>query len=185
MMRWLPSALTLAGLGCAGAALLHPDPTGPVAVALWMIAVLFDQLDGPLARRLRASSALGAHLDGVSDVIIYIAVPAAVVVAAGAPTAAALIYMMAAGLRMARELRDGDKGITLGSPALLFMIPHALLGWAPHPAAATLFAVLTAGLLLSPLRLRRRGPLWVGMAVVGPIGLVAALARAATSTPLP
>ncbi|WP_170294795.1 CDP-alcohol phosphatidyltransferase family protein [Roseospira navarrensis] len=65
---WIPNALTLARLVLVGPILwCLAEGWFPAAVALFAVAGLTDALDGYLARRLDARSALGAALDPMAD----------------------------------------------------------------------------------------------------------------------
>src|SRR5205814_1234514 len=66
---------TLANLAkLAGAALILPDRHGPTiaAVVLLQFGLLFDHLDGTLARYRRTGTAFGAFYDKLSDAITWL-----------------------------------------------------------------------------------------------------------------
>jgi len=80
----LPSLITLGNLACGVAALLWileaartGDP-GRLALAGWLIllAMIFDGMDGKIARLTRETSDLGAQLDSLSDGVTFGLVPA-------------------------------------------------------------------------------------------------------------
>ena len=87
----LPGLLTLAGALCAlwASILLIRDGSAATeaAVLWWWLAVICDQLDGPLARALGATSPRGALLDGLSDSVLYLLAPAAICLVSDAPLA--------------------------------------------------------------------------------------------------
>ena len=176
VVGWLPSGLTLAGLACGGLALAVVSPAAAPGMALWLLAVVLDQLDGPAARRLRVVSAFGAHLDVVSDVVIYLAAPTRLLVELGAP-GAALLYLLAGAVRMARDLAADAKDITLGAPALLAFVLIVFLG-VPDPTTAAGGGLLAGVALLSPLRLSPRGLLRLGLTLCGTLALIVAMTRA-------
>ena len=72
-MRSLPNAIsTLRALSfVAVVALLAPE-TAVIALVVFSLAALTDAVDGPLARRLGATSALGAFLDPLADKILVL-----------------------------------------------------------------------------------------------------------------
>lgn len=87
-MNWraaIPNALTLGNLACGVLALLalsvfrvsDTEAIGGITVACILVGVaaLFDVLDGAVARLLRTSSALGAQLDSLADVVSFGVVP--------------------------------------------------------------------------------------------------------------
>ena len=72
----VPSALTLAGVLCGFASMSWAaDRPYSAGVAL-LIASLFDMVDGRVARKLRATSAFGAELDSLADVVSFGIAPA-------------------------------------------------------------------------------------------------------------
>jgi CDP-diacylglycerol--serine O-phosphatidyltransferase len=90
-----------------------------LAALLLPIALVFDTLDGRIARWRQKHSALGRELDSLSDVISFGVAPAVLAFAAGMRTAldrAVLIYFVACGVsRLARfnvtaEELSGDGG---------------------------------------------------------------------------
>ncbi|WP_319826340.1 phosphatidylcholine/phosphatidylserine synthase [Thalassovita sp.] len=68
----LPNMVTLAGM-CLGLTSIRfaMDERFSTAVLLIFLAVLMDGLDGLLARRLRATSNIGAELDSLSDFLCF------------------------------------------------------------------------------------------------------------------
>ena len=113
--------LTLAN-GCCGAgaifALMHyianSDPQWLwFAMALSPFALFFDFADGRVARWRRKSSALGADLDSLADVISFGMAPAALAFAVGMRTSldvAVLLYFVACGIsRLARFNATADQ----------------------------------------------------------------------------
>jgi len=88
-----------------------------VAAALLPIALVFDALDGRIARWRQKHSSLGRELDSLADIISFGVAPAALAYAAGMTTwldGAALVYFVVCGVsRLARynvtaeELSDG------------------------------------------------------------------------------
>jgi phosphatidylserine synthase len=127
---WVPALLTVGGavLGAASA-MAFAAGTIDRAVLLWWAAVLLDQLDGPVARRLEATSARGAALDALSDTITYGVAPFAACGAAGelglAGGAVALAVTL---LRLADDLVGEAKGVQLGAPAVILVAGLACLG---------------------------------------------------------
>jgi CDP-diacylglycerol--serine O-phosphatidyltransferase len=77
MIKFIPNALTLANLaaGSMGMAFAH---VGSYRLAVFMLlaALVFDFLDGFLARLLHAKSPLGAQLDSLADMVSFGLFPA-------------------------------------------------------------------------------------------------------------
>jgi CDP-diacylglycerol--serine O-phosphatidyltransferase len=73
----LPSLMTLGNLLCGFLSLLQ-TANGRFEVAAWLIlvAMIFDALDGKIARMTKVTSDFGAELDSLSDMIAFGAAPA-------------------------------------------------------------------------------------------------------------
>ncbi|MGD1876876.1 MAG: CDP-diacylglycerol--serine O-phosphatidyltransferase [Kiloniellaceae bacterium] len=107
--RMIPNALTLLAL-CSGltAVRFALQDRWEVAVVAVLVAMLFDALDGRIARLMGATSELGAQLDSLSDVIAFGVTPAVVIYlwtlsdAGGIGWAACLVYAACCALRLAR-----------------------------------------------------------------------------------
>ncbi|MDR0765420.1 MAG: CDP-diacylglycerol--serine O-phosphatidyltransferase [Odoribacteraceae bacterium] len=77
MKKHLPNLVTCLNATCGAAAIflvLHERVL--LAAALVLLAMLFDFLDGLLARLLRVTSAMGKELDSLADVVSFGVVPA-------------------------------------------------------------------------------------------------------------
>src|SRR5690606_37669128 len=82
----IPAAFTLANLACGVLAIRlavcsHPEDAAQTLLQCgWLLiaAMVFDALDGPVARRLGVTSRIGAVLDGIADGVSFGIVPAAV-----------------------------------------------------------------------------------------------------------
>lgn len=143
--RMIPNALTLLAL-CSGLTALRFALQGrwELAVGAVLVAMLFDGLDGRIARLMGATSELGAQLDSLSDVIAFGVAPAVMIYlwtlsdAGGVGWAACLVYAACCALRLARfNTALGDE-----NPAPLSA--RYFVG-VPAPAAAAL-AVLPVAL---------------------------------------
>lgn len=76
----IPNAFSLLNLACgASAAVLAWFKYYHFAVLLVILGILFDALDGPLARKLDASSQLGAKLDSKADFVSFGITPAIII----------------------------------------------------------------------------------------------------------
>jgi CDP-diacylglycerol--serine O-phosphatidyltransferase len=123
----LPTLFTLGNLVCGFFAIMvvawddPPMPAGPfggpdptyamIAAALIFLAMVFDALDGQLARLARSTSEFGAQLDSLCDVVSFGVAPAFLLVkmcpdfAVGHPHAIWVIaaaFVVCAALRLAR-----------------------------------------------------------------------------------
>ncbi len=126
------------------------------AALLIPLALLFDVLDGRVARWRHQASALGRELDSLADVISFGVAPAAIAFAAGLDTlldALGLAFFALCGLsRLARynvtaealSAETGKVDYFEGTPIPTSIVPLAILMLAFH--RATLFPVRLLGL---------------------------------------
>jgi CDP-diacylglycerol---serine O-phosphatidyltransferase len=143
--RMIPNALTLLAL-CSGltAVRFALQDRWEIAVGAVLMAMLFDALDGRIARLMGATSELGAQLDSLSDVIAFGVAPAVMIYlwtlsnAGGIGWAACLVYAACCALRLARF------NTALGEENPAPLASRYFVG-VPAPAAAAL-AVLPISL---------------------------------------
>ena len=150
-----------------------------MAVQMVLIAAFLDGIDGRIARMMKATSKFGAQMDSLADIINFGVAPAMVLYifvldqARSLGWIAALIYTIAAGLRLARfnVMSDNDVkapwqssyfvGVPAPAGAFLVLLPVYLsfLGVAPNNTMALFsaaYTLLIAALLIS------RVPVWSG-----------------------
>ncbi|MEU7043503.1 CDP-diacylglycerol--serine O-phosphatidyltransferase [Streptomyces varsoviensis] len=159
------------------------------AVILMLLASVFDLFDGLVARKLR-SSAMGAELDNLSDLISFGLAPAYFVVVWGlvaddahqrVSAVAAIVVLLAVVLRLARfscvQLRDG---IFQGMPSPFGALTVVSIVLLELPFMPTLLAIIgVAWLMVSRVEYPKpRGRLAVAMLswIVLSMGLLAAWA---------
>jgi CDP-diacylglycerol--serine O-phosphatidyltransferase len=151
----LPSLLTSCSLSAGFLALLmvYEDHLG-AAVALLVAAACFDLLDGPVARATGKTSAFGANLDSLADIVAFGVAPAFALYAAtlhrlpvmGA--GATLAFALCAAWRLARFPLCKDSHVFVGCPvpvAAMLLLP--VVAMEPAPLAA-LTPVLVLGALM-------------------------------------
>jgi CDP-diacylglycerol---serine O-phosphatidyltransferase len=150
-----------------------------LAVGMVLLAAFLDGIDGRIARLMKATSKFGAQMDSLADIINFGVAPALVsyvfILDQGRSLgwAAALIYTIAAGLRLARfnVMAERDVkakwqseyfvGVPAPAGACLVLLPvyFGFLGLAPSATfayASSLYTVIIAVLLVSRL------PVWSG-----------------------
>ncbi|MGR6431413.1 CDP-alcohol phosphatidyltransferase family protein [Rhizobium sp. PAMB 3182] len=150
-----------------------------LAVGMVLLAAFLDGIDGRIARLMKATSKFGAQMDSLADIINFGVAPALVsyvfILDQGRSLgwAAALIYTIAAGLRLARfnVMAERDVkakwqseyfvGVPAPAGACLVLLPvyFGFLGLAPSATfayASSLYTVIIALLLVSRL------PVWSG-----------------------
>jgi CDP-diacylglycerol--serine O-phosphatidyltransferase len=129
-----------------------------VAAALVLVALIFDVLDGRIARWRHRASPMGRELDSLADVISFGVAPAGIAFAAGLRSAldqVILMYFVGCGLsRLARynvtaeslASETGKVRYFEGTPIPTSLVPLALLLLAFH--RGTLYPVAVGGLEL-------------------------------------
>ena len=88
-LKWIPNFLTLCNSLCGFAAILYTlrvyeSPKGSASVYMTsafviLSAMIFDALDGFVARKLNAASVYGVEMDSLSDMVTFGLAPAAIV----------------------------------------------------------------------------------------------------------
>lgn len=137
-----------------------------VAVYLLIAAVLLDTLDGPVARKLDATSKFGQEMDSFSDALSFGAAPALLVYWAVLEPmgwmglASGLLFLLAAVFRLARFNLTSDahekSGRTLGFPTPIgagYLMAVTLMRDQLSPTAAALIVLGMAALMVSRVRL--------------------------------
>ena len=72
LAKLFPNMITLGGLCCGLSSMRYAlDARWELVVALLMISVLLDGLDGRIARMLNSTSTFGAQLDSLSDFVCF------------------------------------------------------------------------------------------------------------------
>ncbi len=176
----VPNLITVLAI-CAGLSGVRLAFEGrfELAVGMVLLAAFLDGIDGRIARMMKATSKFGEQMDSLADIVNFGVAPALVVYAYLLDQArsfgwiAALIYVIAAGLRLARFnvmierpvkapwQNEFFVGVPAPMGAMLVLLPVYLgfLGVEPgKPFAyiAAAYTVLIAYLLISRL------PVWSG-----------------------
>jgi CDP-diacylglycerol--serine O-phosphatidyltransferase len=164
----LADVFTLANAGCGVASVFasmsftgtHARGSFLLAAALLPVALVFDVLDGRVARWRQKYSAMGRELDSLADVISFGVAPAALAHAAGMRggwDCAVLIYFVACGVsRLARynvtaeELSAGADKVQFfeGTPiptSVALVLVLAVAGWQGRLGQALYFGAVTLG----------------------------------------
>ncbi len=171
----VPNLITVLAI-CAGVTGVRLAFEGrfKTAVAMVLIAAFLDAIDGRAARALKATSKFGAQMDSLADIVNFGVAPALVLYAWVLDQAnsigwiAALLYIIACGLRLARfnvmsEAPDKPAwqtdffvGVPAPAGALLVLLP-AYLGFLGAPRNDTvawiscIYTVIIAVLMVSRL----------------------------------
>ncbi len=176
----VPNLITILAI-CAGLTGIRLAFEGryELAVAMVLVAAFLDGIDGRVARLMKATSKFGAQMDSLADIVNFGVAPALVVYVYALDAArslgwiAALIYTIAAGLRLARFNVMSERenrapwqseyfvGVPAPAGAMLVLLPVYLgfLGLTTDRTFASLssgYTVLIAFLLISRL------PVWSG-----------------------
>ncbi|MDW5318061.1 CDP-diacylglycerol--serine O-phosphatidyltransferase [Rhizobium sp. PL01] len=176
----VPNVITVLAI-CAGLSGVRLAFEGrfELAVAMVLVAAFLDGIDGRVARLLKATSKFGAQMDSLADIVNFGVAPALVLYAYVLDQArslgwiAALIYVIAMGMRLARfnvmserEVKTSWQseyfvGVPAPAGAMLVLLPMyvGLLGIVPDHTIGLIsaaYTVLIAFLLVSRL------PVWSG-----------------------
>ena len=201
LAQLLPSLITILGL-CAGLSAIRYVfvERFEIAVMLIIFAALIDGLDGLLARRLEATSTMGAELDTLSDFVNFGVAPGllvfqyALVDLRGLGWVFVLVYVICCCLRLARFNVNRDRptpgrahfiGVPAPAGALLAMLP-VYLGiegaFAPSelPLPVAIYLGVVGFLMVSRLptfspksfRVRREHAIWVLLGTAIVVGLM-------------
>jgi CDP-diacylglycerol--serine O-phosphatidyltransferase len=107
--NYLPTAVTMGNLACGFGAIVFII-NNELAYAAWLVilAMIFDGLDGQIARLTKTTIAWGAHLDTLADMITFGLVPAFLIGRLGALSAPVAVwfvcffYTLSAAIRLAK-----------------------------------------------------------------------------------
>lgn len=124
----LPSLFTIGNLFLGFSAMIHSLRFDfETAGQLIVVAVIFDMLDGRIARMTGTTSDFGAQLDSLADIVSFGVAPAVLAYQWGLATLnrsflAAFFFVMCAGIRLARfnvqrKVVDGRYFVGLPTPA--------------------------------------------------------------------
>lgn len=183
----IPNLITILAI-CAGLTgiRLAFENRYELAVAMVLLAAFLDGIDGRVARLLKATSKFGGQMDSLADIVNFGVAPALVLYvfvldqARSIGWIAALIFAIAAGLRLARFNVMSERenkatwqseyfvGVPAPAGAMLVLLPVyvGFLGVAPSLPFALIsaaYTVLIAFLLVS------RVPVWSGKSEGGRI----------------
>jgi CDP-diacylglycerol--serine O-phosphatidyltransferase len=176
----IPNVITVLAI-CAGLTgiRLAFENRYELAVGMVLLAAFLDGIDGRVARLLKATSKFGGQMDSLADIVNFGVAPALVLYvfildqARSFGWIAALIYTIAAGLRLARVNVMAERetkaqwqseyfvGVPAPAGAMLVLLPVYIgfLGVAPSP----LFGFLASGYtVLIGFLLVCRLPVWSG-----------------------
>jgi CDP-diacylglycerol--serine O-phosphatidyltransferase len=196
---WLPNAITTAALFAGFYAIVQAmNGRFAAAAAAIFVAMVFDGLDGRVARLTRTQSAFGAEFDSLSDMVAFGAAPALVMYEWAMRDlgrlgwAAAFAYCACAALRLARfntNIAVVDKRFFQGLPspaaaALVAGFVWAMVTFQIMPVQVKWFAVavtvFAAATMVSnvpfysgkDINMRRSVPFWaVVLIALGVMGL--------------
>ena len=205
LVQLLPNLMTLAAL-VAGLTAMRLALLGrtEAAVALILLAVVLDGLDGLVARALRSESALGAELDSLADFVNFGVAPVFVLFlasfdpASGFGWIAMLSYSLCCVLRLAKfnidaraepdpaaPKKGGFSGVPSPAAALLVMAPIYLVqAWPAAALPSLVVAALTVAvgaLMILPFPTPSLTRVSVPRGAIRPLLLVATLIAAAVA----
>jgi CDP-diacylglycerol--serine O-phosphatidyltransferase len=154
----LPSLFTIGNLFLGFSAIIHALRLDfETASQLIVIAVIFDMLDGRIARLTGTASEFGAQLDSLADIVSFGVAPAVIAYQWGLATLhrsflAAFFFVMCAAIRLARfnvqrKVVDGRYFVGLPSPAAAGLVVSVIY-FRPEPLIDRMGAAFTMTLLV-------------------------------------
>lgn len=135
-----------------------------LAALLCPVALVFDALDGRVARFRHQHSILGRELDSLADVISFGVAPAALGFAAGLQAAldiVVLLYFVACGVSRLARFNVTAETLSAGGDKVKYF------EGTPIPSSVLLAAVLAIATVTG----RHGDALWFGTVHIGPLGL--------------
>lgn len=161
---WFTLSNALCGMGALFSAMTYLQTTEPLhlyfACGLILFALLFDVLDGRIARWRRQSSAMGLELDSLADVISFGVAPAAIAYACGMQglfDRIILLFFVASGVsRLARYNVTAEKLSESGDKVKYFE-------GTPIPTSLLLLVMLALAIWQGALG----NQLWLGVLIIG------------------
>lgn len=97
-----------------------------ISIALVIAGLLFDFLDGRIARMQKKSTAFGAELDSLADVVTFGVAPAIITLIDGIGIITASLYVIGAAYRLARfnieKKTKGFFGLPVPAAAVLLLL---------------------------------------------------------------
>jgi CDP-diacylglycerol--serine O-phosphatidyltransferase len=162
-----PNALSAANIACGfGAMVAAAEGRLDASVYLLVVSIFLDTFDGPVARRLGATSRFGQEMDSFSDALSFGAAPAFLLFFAFLRPlgrwglAVSLVYLLAAILRLARFNVTTDAHVkdprTMGVPtpiAASYIMAAVLMRRDLDPPLMVVVGLLLAALMVSRFRL--------------------------------
>lgn len=174
IVKHIPNIITLCNLlcGCIGIIYLQPGDSGleialveklTVASYLIYLAVIFDFLDGFVARLLHVKSEMGKELDSLADVVTFGVLPGFMLFKIVDFQSGlhpwlpylTLIVPLAAAYRLAKfniDTRQNDSFLGLPTPAMALLvssIPFAFNMFIPHSVVENPYVYVVVSILLS------------------------------------
>ncbi|TCM85238.1 CDP-alcohol phosphatidyltransferase family protein [Rhodovulum steppense] len=192
-LQLVPNMVTLAGM-CLGLTSIRfaMDERFATAVFLILLAAVIDGLDGLIARRLQATSEIGAQLDSLSDFLCFGIAPGVLVYhylltpAGGIGWIFVLIFAAATCLRLARfnvmsgKPQEDDKsspyflGVPAPAGAMLGLLPAfatlaGVVDFGQAPLVVALWLGLVGLLMISKLKTLSPKAIKVPRRLIGPM----------------
>jgi CDP-diacylglycerol--serine O-phosphatidyltransferase len=162
---WLTLANAACGAGAVFAVVAYAQSGEPsrllLACALVAAALVFDVLDGRVARWRQRSSILGRELDSLADVISFGVAPASIAYGAGMNggwDTVVLAYFVACGVSRLARYNVTAEALSAGGDKVRYF------EGTPIPTSIVLVAILAAAAYAGALGER----LWLGAVAIGP-----------------
>jgi phosphatidylserine synthase len=183
-----PSIFTVGNMACGFYALLaaHRDDFVPAATAI-LAGILFDALDGRVARLVHGESTFGVEFDSLSDFLTFGIAPAHMIY---------YFILKDYGVWGWKFLMDQVPALYGLAPAMVIVLAFLMVSTIPYPAfkqpnvfqprsLKTLFGVVISALLIFVYPTNILFLIFLVYALLGPVGWIVRLALSATRGPKP
>ncbi|MED1204039.1 CDP-diacylglycerol--serine O-phosphatidyltransferase [Heyndrickxia acidicola] len=158
LVKTLPNVFSIGNFICGVLSITINMSGFPEASAIFIfLAAFFDLFDGRIARKLKADSALGIHLDSLADIVSFGVAPA-LLFHSFAPvsllTSFAFILFPTMGVvRLARFSAHPTRGYFIGVPIPAAGLILAFMGLFSY--SSSFITIILAVLMVAPIKVKK------------------------------
>ncbi|MBR0413529.1 MAG: CDP-alcohol phosphatidyltransferase family protein [Clostridia bacterium] len=168
MKKYIPNIISSARIIAGASLFLFSDVTNGF-IALYVFCGITDLIDGPIARKLNATSSIGALLDTVGDIVTYMAFAKILLVQKQVPKSIVIWMLGVAAIHLIAGLVSLIK-------VKKFYVVHSLFGKILGGSVFVLpFAMWLAAMIVSKPSAQYDFIVYILMAIVATIGTIAGL----------
>jgi len=168
MKKYIPNIISSTRIIAGASLFLFNDVTNGF-IALYVFCGITDLIDGPIARKLNATSSIGALLDTVGDIVTYMAFAKILLVQKQVPKSIVIWMLGVAAIHLIAGLVSLIK-------VKKFYVVHSLFGKILGGSVFVLpFAMWLAAMIVSKPSAQYDFIVYILMAIVATIGTIAGL----------